>query len=1326
MIDTSNTTDILLHAGTIVRSESLTAHTALVLANATASIDAEEVDEDSFQELLAVTDAVEAAVVNTAETELAELVAVREAEEASIRQLTNGTLNHTISVNTTTRVFVASTQDAGSSAVLTTDIVTMHSPPLETPTTFSVMARRTVIDATENIIAPSVHITRNGEASSILSKRLSATVNLRGNPHIEANLGKKLQLQQPVIDARKNKAYIAGFRNGASVQTPVKTSVYSKQRITDRWLNSDARSRVVAGKFVFSTGHLTGFVPVVTPQPDCASQTEVSMRVSASSTRNAEEIAIPFHTDEDYRIYSLEFQGSASLFLSEAPTLDVTTLTEGTTSTVTGQTFDYVYTGTSLTLDATILMAMSGARVYYTCESTIDDSSAYADTSLPVEKAVVCDLDQDGDDELYIVQSTSIIKVTMTACNETTSETFGLTTANIDSLHCVNFVSSDTQLGVLNTDSGNKYLQLFSSDGTSLWSPGNSPPGALMGSGQRLFTGDAKNLVFQTANGAYTAYSATDTQPVSAGFLTLATEEIVDIAITDFLNDGSEQIALLIDTASVISLEFREMTGGLITSTLTDLSLTDYSPFSKILARDMNNDGDMDLVVYNPEITILYNQGCDRPNCTLGSYWSGVNEMCHTCAPGEYNDDPEATSCTDCALGRYSGAEAATCTACPVGEFANTTGQSECHLCPAGSSAKFEESSSCDTCPAGRYQSSPGQDACNLCPDGSYQDEEGSTTCILCPAGTASLSGATECITCTPGTFSPTEGSDACGQCGPGTYASGNGSTECTECSPGYYAADSQSTECTPCPAGKYTAENATVACGDCSPGFFQNDTGSTACLACNPANLEYQPSAGATRCHTCSIGTYVNAVRCDAATHVDISAVYDSQCPSGKADIITPTSDCEHIVCSNGSVAALTITEGISCHNAQSLTGICNDEGECKVHTRSTQQTIVDGGKIRGTCSIWEVDTLSITRLECVWFGTDCNVQFEFSVNDTETGEDTREPMQYTTSRGNLQFYALMRDAKDFHTIDMSAACPVTNAGLAVGHATTVSNITLFMDMRGGSGDRVVVNNDTSRTIWVNADFMSVYGQVEIVQDAYQNLPQAMLLLRKTPADDLALPGDYECTEELNTTGICASFYLPSRNVLRTYTIKYAVPPTLIGHPLYLYIVVPVDNVPTPVLLRGPTPVAFTPPMTYYIQGECLGNVVSYMPGTLYVKMNPGVFTQAIIDGVVTDDPSLVQAIHAQDELGRPIQRVTWKHIVPDQEAIAIIVDGDHAYSPPGTYASREEYVTVGNHTVYAPTAQINVKMDVCAYTGTPGELNKVLLVIFCSVATLASLLFM
>ena len=113
-----------------------------------------------------------------------------------------------------------------------------------------------------------------------------------------------------------------------------------------------------------------------------------------------------------------------------------------------------------------------------------------------------------------------------------------------------------------------------------------------------------------------------------------------------------------------------------------------------------------------PEGRIVDNEilGCDI--CPASTYAPLASEECISCPPGKYSEAEEQASCAICSSGRYSNLElgATSCIDCAVGKYASATtngAESDCIICAAGYYAGGTGSSACASSTVSRLRRLP-------------------------------------------------------------------------------------------------------------------------------------------------------------------------------------------------------------------------------------------------------------------------------------------------------------------------------------------------------------------------------------------------------------------------------------------------------------------------------------------------------------------------------------------------------------------------------------------------------------------------------------------
>ena len=245
------------------------------------------------------------------------------------------------------------------------------------------------------------------------------------------------------------------------------------------------------------------------------------------------------------------------------------------------------------------------------------------------------------------------------------------------------------------------------------------------------------------------------------------------------------------------------------------------------------------------------------------------------CAPGQVAD-ATASTCQDCAAGKYSAASTdATvprlCTSCPSGTYQNSPGSANCLKCEPGMLSN-PTLTACGPCQAGEFADTKAQ-ACQSCERGTYAPSAQENACLNCAAGssTNNVTAATQCTPCQAGKYSTNDegenaGAGGCDVCPAGTSSS-YGQFKCTACSPGRYATSEESSMCTDCEAGKFQASMNATSCVPCTPGYLQVAAGQAFCNLC-PAN-EFTDEPGAYFCKNCEVRSSLLRTKCStSSTH--------------------------------------------------------------------------------------------------------------------------------------------------------------------------------------------------------------------------------------------------------------------------------------------------------------------------------------------------------------------------------------------------------------------------------------------------------------------------
>lgn len=242
-----------------------------------------------------------------------------------------------------------------------------------------------------------------------------------------------------------------------------------------------------------------------------------------------------------------------------------------------------------------------------------------------------------------------------------------------------------------------------------------------------------------------------------------------------------------------------------------------------------------------------------------GSRW-----VCHLCAPGTFQNQINASSCTECPPGTASSVAGAnhstTCAPCNSGYHAIQPAATQCSACTPGEWQNLAD-------PA--WRSSP----CEPCPGNSTHSLTASTNIhdCVCSTGFVKYSSAdvsNRCERCRPGSFCPGNGTQVacsynswspggvfpgpCVQCAALSRAINDGNTvgrhQC-QCVPGSEGA--YDSECALCVPGKFQPLNYTYPDG----ADFVADMDVAVATACRPCPIgSYSDAAGAYACKSCPV----------------------------------------------------------------------------------------------------------------------------------------------------------------------------------------------------------------------------------------------------------------------------------------------------------------------------------------------------------------------------------------------------------------------------------------------------------------------------------------
>ena len=141
--------------------------------------------------------------------------------------------------------------------------------------------------------------------------------------------------------------------------------------------------------------------------------------------------------------------------------------------------------------------------------------------------------------------------------------------------------------------------------------------------------------------------------------------------------------------------------------------------------------------------------------CNLGyTSPSGDGLACDACVQGKYKTATGSQACTDCDLGKYSGAVAlttATCTSCDLNQMTNGTGKDELADCRCNAGFTGNDGTHCFACDAGKYKPTTGDATCTSCPQDRYLTTTAATSgaaCLACPTSSQALTGSSAKAAC--------------------------------------------------------------------------------------------------------------------------------------------------------------------------------------------------------------------------------------------------------------------------------------------------------------------------------------------------------------------------------------------------------------------------------------------------------------------------------------------------------------------------------------------------------------------------------------------------
>ena len=289
---------------------------------------------------------------------------------------------------------------------------------------------------------------------------------------------------------------------------------------------------------------------------------------------------------------------------------------------------------------------------------------------------------------------------------------------------------------------------------------------------------------------------------------------------------------------------------------------------------------------------------CANGYTTVDGTATGVTTQseCTSCAAGYFGASVGGTSsCSACAIGKYSLVDAATCTDCKAGYSTERSATGIKHPCRC--------------CAGGYYGSSVvGIDGCTICVQGKYSEPGNWKKCIQCPVGRYTVSmgtpgyDASACAICRSEYEAKIiDGASVCVPCPVGKHA--NAGQVCTGCERGRYMVLTYRSRChftqvcdaarscPYCPAGKYGPQPNATSCRECVAGKHMDRTGAQ------------------TGCDKCPVGTYsapgaVTCMQCPAGTSSARDASQCSMCAAGKYAAMKASSECTK--CTAGTISAV------------------------------------------------------------------------------------------------------------------------------------------------------------------------------------------------------------------------------------------------------------------------------------------------------------------------------------------------------------------------------------------------------------------------------------
>ena len=298
--------------------------------------------------------------------------------------------------------------------------------------------------------------------------------------------------------------------------------------------------------------------------------------------------------------------------------------------------------------------------------------------------------------------------------------------------------------------------------------------------------------------------------------------------------------------------------------------------------------------------------------CPPGKYWTRSPDKktadCAACFPGSYSAKEGAAGaweCQLCAAGKHAVLSASPiCTGCPAGKRSGGAAAICSSFCEAG---KYSTGpAACTDCSVGRFSGALGAATAAVCQPCTVgrQSTNDRTTCSACAAGKTSTPDLGACASCLAGKYAAAVASPRCEACAAGRHAPSKMLLACLACLPGKVSARASVSCGAACFKGT-SLVNGTAVCAACPAGRFQEDDGGAPCVGC-PAG-KFQPSAGGIGCSVCggnfSAPAATNCTGSCPKAHGVLAAATGFEaracvfCPAGSLRGVTPVTG-EHGIC--------------------------------------------------------------------------------------------------------------------------------------------------------------------------------------------------------------------------------------------------------------------------------------------------------------------------------------------------------------------------------------------------------------------------------------------